>query len=288
MDNLTTFIAAEKLFSIISDKNLILLDCRFDLAKPEWGYNDYLENHIPNAIYADLDKDLSGLITSSSGRHPLPDKEKFIQKCSDWGIDQNKHVVVYDKTSGSFAARLWWMLRYYNHQNVSILDGGLQAWVEKQYPISVGTVNPNPSTFTGTVDENQLITTPQLEKLLNQDSVLLIDARAPERYHGINEPIDKKAGRIPGSLNFFHQNNINTDGYLLPQKVLMEKYQQLLENNLGSTKILYCGSGVTSCLDVAVMEYLNIPDVKLYAGSWSEWIRKDDHPVINDSLNSEN
>jgi len=283
MDYSTTFIDAEKLFSIINDENLVILDCRFDLTKPEWGYQNYLETHIPNAIYADLDKDLSSPITPSSGRHPLPDQDKFIQKCSEWGIDHSKHVVVYDRTSGSFAARLWWLLRYFNHENVSILNGGLQSWVEKQYPIVNGSVSSTPSIFVGKIDENRLITTSQLEKMLNQDGVIIIDARAPERYHGITEPIDKKAGRIPGSINFFHQNNIGSDGNLLPRNILLEKYHKLLENNMDTTKILYCGSGVTSCLDVAVMEYLDIPDIKLYAGSWSEWIRNEDHPVINDS-----
>ena len=114
---------------------------------------------------------------------------------------------------------------------------------------------------------------------------MIIDARSPERYLGINEPIDKMAGRIPGSINFFHQNNIDTDGTLLPKQILDEKYQKLLGNKMDSTKILYCGSGVTSCLDVAVMEYLEIPSIKLYTGSWSEWIRNDDHPVIIDSGN---
>ncbi len=283
MKSSSPFIEPEQLFANLENKEFVIIDCRFDLSDPDWGYADFQSSHIPNAIYADLNKDLSSPITEFTGRHPLPEPVKFIEKCSNWGINENKFVVVYDTTSGSFAARLWWLLRLYGHANVSILNGGFTAWVSAGFPQTNHISHNHPSTFTGKPDHSMTVSSKQMESILTRDNFSIIDARSPERYHGILEPIDAVAGRIPGSINFFHQNNIAPTGKLLSKSELFTAYQSLLENKLTSTKILYCGSGVTSCLNVAVLEYLEIPDVKLYAGSWSEWIRNSNHPIIDDS-----
>jgi thiosulfate/3-mercaptopyruvate sulfurtransferase len=280
----TTFIDPDELGKLLWHENLVIIDCRFDLMNPTWGYQDYLKNHIPNAIYADLDKDLSGRITEETGRHPLPQPDKFIETCSNWGIDEDKQVIVYDTTSGSFSSRLWWMLKYFGHQNVAILDGGFSAWLEAGFSQESGHVHPQPSKFYGSPDPELMKTTSQMEKIIFQSDYTIIDARSKERYLGLEEPLDKVAGRIPNAINFFHQNNLDPNGNLLPIEQLREKYNELLEGKNNTSKIVYCGSGVTSCLNFAVMQHIGLTPIYLYLGSWSEWIKNPNHPIISESF----
>lgn len=283
MNSFTTFITPEELFEFLNNPQLVIIDCRFDLANPDWGAQDYLLAHIPNAIYADLDKDLSGIVNENTGRHPLPEPGNFIETCSKWGIDDTKQVIVYDTTSGSYAARLWWMLKYYGHQDVAILDGGFSAWLEIGFPQAQGSVSRQPSTFLGSPNIGLLVTTSKMENLINQTDYAIIDARSSERYTGWEEPIDKKAGHIPHAVNFFHANNLNSKGRLLPVKQLLKMYTDLLKQQGDpSSIVLYCGSGVTSCLNFAVLQHLGIKSIQLYLGSWSEWIREPEHPIISE------
>jgi thiosulfate/3-mercaptopyruvate sulfurtransferase len=247
---------------------------------PAWGYEDYLESHLPGAIYADLDNDLSGKLSEQTGRHPLPEPEIFINTCSKWGIDQTKQVVVYDTTFGSYAARLWWMLRYFGHQNVALLDGGFTYWIQAGLPVVSGNYSNEPAVFVGVPDNSLLVKTNEMESIIKRDEFIIIDARSNERYRGIEEPIDKIAGRIPSSINFFHQNNLDPQGTLLPYETLRLKYSQLLGNQIDNEKIVYCGSGVTSCLNIAVMNHINLSNTRLYLGSWSEWIQNPDHLIV--------
>ncbi len=279
----TTFITPEELVELLDNPQLVIIDCRFDLSNPLWGYQDYLQSHIPNAIYANLDKDLSGTINENTGRHPLPETEKFIETCSKWGIDDTKQVVVYDTTSGSFASRLWWMLKYFGHNHVAILDGGFTAWLESGFPLAQGTVSYQSSWFSGTPDNNILVSTSTMESLIQQPDCAIIDARSSERYSGLEEPIDKVAGHIPGAINFFHANNLDSRGRLLPGKQLFKIYTDLLhQKGSPSSVVLYCGSGVTSCLNFAVMQHIGIKNLQLYLGSWSEWIRNPNHQIVSE------
>lgn len=284
MQTFSTFIDPDALVKLSDQKKLVIVDCRFDLINPNWGYQDYLKNHIPNAIYADLDKDLSGRITEETGRHPLPELDKFIKTCSNWGIDEHKQVVVYDTTSGSFASRLWWMLNYFGHKNVAILNGGFSSWLESGYPAESGNVQPQPSKFIGSPDPELMKTTSQMETIIFNPDYTIIDARSRERYLGLEEPLDKIAGRIPNAINFFHQNNLDVNGNLLPVEELQEKYNDLLEGKNDTSKVVYCGSGVTSYLNFAVMKHIGIKQIHLYLGSWSEWIRNPNHPVISENI----
>jgi thiosulfate/3-mercaptopyruvate sulfurtransferase len=284
METFTTFIDPDELAKLLDQKYLVIVDCRFDLLNPNWGHVDYLKNHIPNAIYADLDKDLSGKITEATGRHPLPEPDKFIETCSKWGIDEHKQVVVYDTTSGSFASRLWWMLKYFGHQKVAILDGGFSSWQECGFPQESGQVHHQPSKFIGSPDPELMRTTSQMEMIIYKPDYTIIDARSRERYLGLEEPFDKVAGRIPNAINFFHQNNLDVNGKLLPFEELKEKYNDLLEGKNDTSKVLYCGSGVTSCLNFAVMQHIGIKPVHLYLGSWSEWITNPNHPIISENI----
>jgi thiosulfate/3-mercaptopyruvate sulfurtransferase len=279
----STFINNEELYEILDHPDKVIMDCRFDLSNPAWGFQDYLKSHLPKAIYADLDKDLSGTKTEQTGRHPLPEKDNFINTCSNWGIDESKHVIVYDTTSGSFAARLWWLLKYYGHSKVSILDGSFTDWIQAGYPIVSGNYLNLPEKFSGEPDESLVVRTNEMETIIRSEGYTIIDARSPERYLGLQEPIDPIAGHIPNAINFFHQNNLDSQGKLLPINELGHKYDQLLHNQIDSKKIVYCGSGVTSCLNIAVMKHLGIKNTRLYLGSWSEWIRDTDHPIINET-----
>ena len=283
MKTFNTFITSNELRSIINNENVVIFDCRFDLANPEWGFNDYLTGHIPNAIYANLDNDLSAPINPTTGRHPLPAREKFFQTCSSWGIDATKQVIVYDTSAGSFASRLWWMLKYYGHELVAILEGGLNNWVRNTFPLETGRVLPSPSTFSGKLNDKMLVTTTDMEKIIMQENWTIIDARAPERYSGELEPLDTIAGRIPNSVNFFHQKNFDELGKLLPEELLETEYHTLINEKSKERIVVYCGSGVTSCVNIAVMSHIGIHTAKLYLGSWSEWIRNKNHPTINDS-----
>ncbi len=282
MKTFTTFITSEELISIINNENLVIVDCRFDLANPDWGLHNYITGHLPKAIYAHLNNDLSDQIGPTTGRHPLPPQEKFFLTCSLWGINSSSQVIVYDTSFGSFAARLWWMLKYYGHENVAILEGGFSQWVLNNYPIETGKVTPTPSTFFEKRNEDLLVTTNDMEKIIKQEDWAIIDARAPERFSGELEPLDAIAGRIPNSVNFFHQKQLDEVGRLLPKNQLESEYNSLINNKSKEKIVLYCGSGVTSCFSIAVMNHLGIQNTKLYLGSWSEWIRNKNHPIIND------
>ncbi|OJX41352.1 MAG: hypothetical protein BGO78_01045 [Chloroflexi bacterium 44-23] len=273
-------IEAKELHQRITDPNIIIVDCRFDLADPDWGHADYLREHIPGAVYAHLDHDLSSPITATSGRHPLPNPDSFVSFLSKAGIDSSKTVVVYDTAFGAFAARLWWLLRSYGHEDVLLLNGGFSAWKKENFPLESGQCTNKPAVFQGQFSNKFLVKAKELEATLMNPDFVLIDARAANRYIGIEEPIDTIAGHIPGAKNVFHQANLDAEGYFLPEKQLKRLYQFSSKTIKGENIILYCGSGVTSCLDLVALAQIGIENARLYAGSWSEWIRDPKRPKI--------
>ncbi len=266
-------IDSQELQQRLSDPHLVLVDCRFDLADPEWGQADYLRAHIPGAIYAHLDRDLSSPITPNTGRHPLPLHASFINFLSNAGIDSRKIVVVYDTSFGAYAARLWWLLRSYGHDNVYLLNGGFTAWEKAGFPVESGQNMNTRTIFRGEFSEKYLATADEVEVIITNPDYVLIDARAANRFAGIEEPIDTIAGHIPNAENVFHQSNLDSEGFFLPPQQLMSLYnfskRALQDENI----ILYCGSGVTSCLDLLALAQVGKENARLYAGSWSEWIR---------------
>jgi thiosulfate/3-mercaptopyruvate sulfurtransferase len=277
-----SLIKVNELAQNLSNPQYIIVDCRFDLVKPEWGYSNYLEGHIPGASYADLNKDLSNPITEVSGRHPLPDPDKFLSFLSNLGIDKQKNVVAYDTTYGSNAARFWWLLRAYGHKSVALLNGGIQAWVAAGKPLEKGSVPPKFSKFVGKFNEDFLVTQEQVEKKLGSKEYLLIDARSPIRYAGIEELIDSAAGHIPGAVNVFHQDHLDANGFLLSNENLQKLYSFLPQKQKEENIVLYCGSGVTSCFNLFALSQIGMNKPKLYAGSWSEWIKNPKHPINRD------
>lgn len=288
----SNLISAEELASEgldkLSRKNRLIVDCRFSLATPDKGWAEYMDGHIPGAYYAHLDNDLSGPLTASSGRHPLPELSRWTYLLNRWGVDHDTQVVVYDHETGAIAARLWWMLRWSGHFNVALLDGGYQAWQEAGLPISVQIpefVDTNTS-IDLKVDSSLWISTHQLELELELPKSVLVDARSAERFHGITEPIDPVAGRIPGAVNMPLEENLSKDGRFLSADDLRSRFTKNIEGckakNNQSEVIHMCGSGVTACHNILAMEIAGLTGSRLYVGSWSEWIRDPDRPIVHD------
>jgi thiosulfate/3-mercaptopyruvate sulfurtransferase len=279
-----TIISTEVLAQHLKDPNWVIIDCRFELMDPAWGFEEYQSFHIPGAIYANLDKDLSAPKTPQTGRHPLPDPEKFLRKIAEWGITPEKQVVVYDTAAGAFAARLWWMLRLYDLTTVAVLDGGIGAWLAEKRETNSGieTAKASAPLLKLTYDANMIASADQVEQIRQDPGFLLLDARSPIRYRGEEEPIDPVAGRIPGAVNRFHTENLTRDGVLKPAEVLQIEFSELLGNIPPSNVVVYCGSGVTSCFHLLAMEHIGLTGARLYAGSWSEWIRDPSRPRTKD------
>jgi thiosulfate/3-mercaptopyruvate sulfurtransferase len=278
------FITTGQLAELVADPLWVIVDCTFDLAEPGWGEENYLEGHIPGAVYAHMDLDLSGPITPSTGRHPLPDPQKMAEKLSQWGIGPSSQVVVYDTANGAFASRLWWMLHYYGHERAAILEGGYAKWISEDRPLVPGKEHPHsPAHFTVNLRPEMVAAWGEVDKIRSDPHWKLVDARSAVRFRGEQEPIDKVAGHIPGALNRFHGENLNSDGTLLAQAELRRQFNNLLGETPPEKTIVYCGSGVTSCLHIAVMQHAGLGLPRLYAGSWSEWIRDPSRAITKNS-----
>ncbi|MFT3858347.1 MAG: sulfurtransferase [Aquabacterium sp.] len=260
----------------------LVLDCRFNLADVDAGEAAWREGHVPDALYAHLDRDLSGPKTGRNGRHPLPSPEALAQTLARWGVMPETEVVAYDASGGMFAARLWWLLRWAGHARVRVLDGGWQAWQAADGTVETAppparphrTGAARPAQADWLVDAAQVLA--QLEAPSQQT---LIDARAPDRFRGENETMDPVGGHIPGARNRFFQLNLQADGRFKPAAVLREEFLTLLDGaDIGSV-VHQCGSGVTACHNLLAMAHAGLPDTRLYPGSWSEWCADPARPV---------
>lgn len=274
-----TLISADIVQQNLSNKQWRIVDCRFNLKDPGEGMALYQMQHIPQAVYAHLDHDLSSPVTANSGRHPLPAVEQFKQTLGNWGITNDVQVVVYDDAAGSYAARLWWMLRWLGHDSVAVLDGGFSSWKQQGLPVTADIPRFSSTTYIGKPNLEMLIDSDKLQERLAQSQSLLIDVRDPNRYQGIEEPIDKVAGHIPGSINIPWKINIAENGLFLPKAQLHDYYKKLLRNQPIENTVLMCGSGVTACHSLLALEYIGISGARLYPGSWSEWISDPNRPI---------
>ncbi len=275
-----TLISVSELNEKLGQPGLSIVDCRFDLKDPDWGLQDYQQGHIPGAVYADLDKNLAGPKTPQSGRHPLPEAGEFARTISAWGIQPEDQVVVYDTSGGSMAVRLWWLLRYFGYAHPVILNGSFAAWQNNHLPLEKGmTIRYSAPVPVFQPKTELLISTLELNARLGAPDLLLIDARAPERYRGEMEPIDPIAGHIPGAINRFHANNLTADGYWKTPQQIEEEFAPLLRSPQPREVVVYCGSGVTSCHHLASLAAVGLPIPRLYLGSWSEWIRDPERPI---------
>lgn len=258
------------------DANVLICDCRFDLAQVLAGREAYTNGHIHGAIYVDLDTDLSGTKTGTNGRHPLPDPDLWATTRQRLGIGSNTHVIAYDSQGSAFASRLWWMLRAIGHDKVQVLDGGWDSWKGQ---ISTTIVAPTPlENKPKTVAYQGLVLVDEVLDNLASQRKTIVDARSPDRFHGQNETLDPVAGHIPGSLNRFFKSNLEGSEFKSPEAIRNE-YSGLLGNTQASDVIHSCGSGVTACVNLLAMEHAGLVGSLLYAGSWSEWCADPKRPV---------
>ncbi len=265
----TTLISTEMLSQHLDDSDFIIIDCRFSLADPKSGAKAYRMGHIENARYAHLDNDLSSSISSSTGRHPLPNFNLLVKKLGQWGVSNTSQVVVYDDANGAFACRLWWLLKCLGHEAVAVLDGGLAHW---QQALTTTLPNIKEKIFRPYLDQSYWLSALQVSNALANQTIKLIDARTAERFLGEREPIDPVAGHIPHAINRTFQLNLKNNGLFLEPAVIREQFLSLLGLHTPEQAVHMCGSGVTACHNLLAMEYAGLTGSKLYAGSWSEWI----------------
>ena len=275
----TLLISTQELAAGLADNNIVICDCRHDLMAVEKGRRAYAEGHIPGAHFLHLDEDLSGKKTGQNGRHPLPEINSFVQKMSSVGIDSNTRVIAYDDAGGPYAARLWWMLRWLGHDQVSILDGGINQWIAEGRAIDQTLPKTMPKIFVARQNDNMRVDANFILNNLNSPDAVVIDARTPERYRGETEPVDPVAGHIPGALNRLFKNNLNADGTFKTGTELRQEFSDLLGQTKPAQVINQCGSGVTACHNLFAMELAGLQGAKLYPGSWSEWCADPARPV---------
>lgn len=267
----STVIDVPTLAAHLDDPDWVIVDCRFDLFDPGAGERRYREAHIPGALYAHLDRDLSAAIdpTGRGGRHPMPAPIDMARVFSRLGIDNRCQVIAYDDQSGHYAARLWWMLRYLSHDAVAVLDGGWPAWLDAGLPVAAGRRDAPPSrAFSGAPRDGWLVSLDEIDA-----APLLVDARQPERYRGEVEPLDPVPGRIPGAANRPYAANWDDGGRWRPQEALLADFLDLLGDTPPEQAVFYCGSGVSACVNLLAQARAGLPPGRLYAGSYSEWSR---------------
>lgn len=281
MTSLHTLIGAAELAERIGTGNLLIVDSRFDLGDPGKGERDYREAHIPGAVYAHLDRDLSDLSKRGLGRHPVPDDSAFSALLERWGWHADLPVVIYDDANAALAAaRLWWLLRLAGHVPVAVLDGGLGAWRAGGFVLDSKATQRTPSGVQVALDRSQMVGYDELLRRRQDGASLLLDARAAARYRGEVEPIDAVAGHIPGALNRPFGENLSADGRFKPASQLGAEFEVLLAGRGGRDVIHMCGSGVTACHNLLAMEHAGLTGSRVFAPSWSGWISDPARAVV--------
>lgn len=272
-DTSSILVSALWLKEHIRDSNLVVVDCRFSLDNPTLGQSQYEQGHIPGAVYFDLNQDLSSEPQKHGGRHPLPHLSKLSVKLAQSGVwsqdtDRPSHVVIYDDSRFAFAARLWWLLRYLGHQQVSLLDGGFRGWQQSGFPVTTEVPMPSMGRFQPSLQQGWVVDREQVQAAQSRPTTVLIDSRTGDRYRGDFEPIDPIAGHIPGAVNYSWLEVTNEEGYGRSPEEQRQRWAKIPEE---SDLIVYCGSGVTACVNLLSLELAGRSGGQLYAGSWSDW-----------------
>ena len=276
MDSTQTTVSPLWLKENLNHLEVKVIDCRFRLSEPDWGFQQYSHSHIPNSYYLNLNQDLSSTVKNHGGRHPLPDSKVLADKLARMGIVKDKTmVVVYDDARFAFASRLWWLIRYLGHSKVAILDGGWQEWINLNYPTSnLIPSHNNDGNFLPVVQSDWVVSLKKLKQRQNSPSTVIIDARSSERYRGEKEPIDPVAGSIPSAKNLFWQEMSTETGKLKSIRELESLWHPYKDY---SEIIMYCGSGVTACVNILALTTINIHQWKLYVGGWSDYCSYSEH-----------
>ena len=276
-----TLISTDDLAAHLGDPDWAIIDCRCQLKDPGYGRREYEVAHIPGAVFADLNDDLSGpLLPGKTGRHPLPTVEFAAGLFSTWGINGKIQVVAYDDQGGALAAaRLWWMLHWLSHDQVAVLDGGWQKWQSEDRPVKSGVETRPARIFVARARPQLAITARDVLREFGDPNFRLFDVRTPERFRGEIEPIDPVAGHIPGAVSIPYAENLTPAGTFKPAAELRRLYQPFLNGLPASQTAFYCGSGGTAPHSILAMLHAGLGEARLYAGSWSEWITDPDHPI---------
>lgn len=268
------------LLARLYESDLVIVDCRFQMGKGQEnaGREAYEAAHIPGAVYLDLEKDLSAPVEPDGhgGRHPLPDAAQLTGTFSRAGIGNASRVVAYDDQGGAMASRLWWLLKYLGHDQVYVLDQGFTAWREAGYPVNAEQQVRIPAPFLAEVRHSMLAEVDDVRELIGTDKATLIDSREPARYRGEVEPLDKAAGHIPGAINRFWKDALNEQGGWRDETAQAARFEGLAKD---APLIVYCGSGVTATPNVLALQEAGYTNVRLYAGSWSDWISHLGNPI---------
>ena len=273
----TTLIETAQLAELLSRAGTTVLDCRFDVARPDAGRAAWRQGHIPGARHVDLDRDMASVPDDRSGRHPLPAIDAFKRLLGTLGVAPRGQVVVYDDAGGAIAARMWWLLRWAGHEAVALLDGGFPKWRSEGRPVTDEAVLDAALRYPVSVREDGWMSTEEVAAALAEGRLQLLDARAPERYRGEVEPLDGRAGHIPGSINMPFRDNLGEDGTFRSRDELRRRFAPLAED---ARPVCHsCGSGVTACHNLLAMAHAGFDPGRLYVGSWSEWIRDPARPV---------
>ena len=262
---------AEELAKHLDDPAWVVFDTRHDLTDPEAGPHHYAEGHIPGAYFLHTDRDLAGPKTGTNGRHPLPDIAAFAARINRCGVGPGTQVVAYDAQGGSFAVRLWWMLRWLGHGKVALLDGGWPLWVREKRPVAREVPPDRPGTFVPKPRLGATVDAPFVDRMREDAGAKLVDARAAARYAGAQETIDPVAGHIPGAVNRFWQSNLEADGRFKEAAKLRDEWRAILAGTPPERSVHMCGSGVTACHNLFALELAGLGEARLYPGSWSEW-----------------
>lgn len=272
----TPIVSPEWLQANLAHPDLVIVDCRFSLADPQLGRHQYQTSHIPGAYYLDLNQDLSGPVDLHGGRHPLPEPAKLAQKLSRMGMNPQTQIVAYDDSRFAFAARLWWLLRYLGHDRVAVLGGGFSGYQAQRFPLTSAQPGAREGTFTPQPGPDRWVDVATVQARKDQPEVVLVDSRAAERYRGDREPIDPVAGHIPAAVNYPWQAVSTPEGKL---RSLAEQQSHWANLHQAEEVIVYCGSGVTACVNLLSLELAGIKTAKLYPGSWSDWCSYPTLPV---------
>ena len=277
-----TLITSAQLQPHLGDAAWALIDVRMSPPADSEGRDKYLAGHIPGAIHAHLEKDLSGpIIPGVTGRHPLPDPRVFAARLCEWGIDDSVQVVAYDDHAGQNAARLWWMLRWLGHTQVAVLEGGWKLWQQAGYPVAKGEEQREFRTFTARPRADLTVDVSMVNRIRDDKAWKLIDTRAADRFRGRNETVDPVAGHIPGAVSAPWADNLDESGRFRPVSELGARLRSIIGNAPMDRVVCYCGSGVTAAHDILAAVHAGLGEPRLYPGSWSEWITDPKRPVAS-------